>query len=518
MKRLVSLLGLVFFCLSFLASQEQKPGELQLTLKECLVMALEKNLDISVEAFAPEIQAYSIREAREAFLPQLNLGYVDRNNNLPSNWYVEGEVYSRKYDQLSIGLEQEIPTGGRFSLSLANSTTDTTRSLTIANPTYDAELFFEFNQPLLKNFGPKISRKNILQAQNQRDISLTGLKSTMIEKIYEVEEAYWSLVQAIDNLKVREYSLEHSKDQLKRTQEAARIGIKTAIDVLSAETEVANWEDIILSQRSIVEKSEDRLRALLNLPAEAPDLSQSIIPVDRPVVEKKEITFEEALSLALEERPDVEKIGIEIDNSSLDVSYYKNQLLPQLDLRFQLYYPGQSGDLLIYRDNNPYTGEVIGKREGSRMDSFKDVFDFKYRNWMVSLNLNLPMGNFLSRASVAKARMEKEKKLLEKERLQKSVRLEISEALKELKSNENRLETSARYRELMEKKLAAEEERFRLGLTSNEWLFRYQRDYASARTGEISAIIDYKLSVAKLEKIMGINLETKNLKFRDYDF
>jgi len=38
------------------------------------------------------------------------------------------------------------------------------------------------------------------------------------------------------------------------------------------------------------------------------------------------------------------------------------------------------------------------------------------------------------------------------------------------------------------------------------------------KTGEIGAIIDYKISVAKLERILGINLEAKNLKFRSYDF
>lgn len=519
MKKLTLTTVLAFFCFAFLFSQEQKPEQLRLTLNDCLIKALENNLDISVEAYRPEINEFSIREYRERFIPQLSFGYTNSNNNLPTNWYVEGDLYTQKRFEYSFGLAQNIITGGRFNLSLSNSTTDTTRSLTIVNPTYSSTLFFEFNQPLLKNFGPKINRRDIKKAQNQRDISVYGLKSVIIQKVYEVENAYWNLVNAIENLKVQDYSLEHSREQLEKTREAARIGTKTAIDVLKAETEVANWESNIIYSRSQVETAEDTLRKIMNLPTDTPGLSKSIVPLDKPFVEKKEITFEEALKIALEERPDMESKQKEIENNSIDVSYFKNQLLPQLDIRFQLYFPGQSGDLLIYRNNDPYTGDVIGKMKGSKSDSMKDVFGFEYDNWVVSLNLNLPLGNFLSRASLARARMEKEQKLLEKEKLRKDIYHDILAAFKKLKNNEIRMEASSRYRELMEKKLEAEEQRYKLGIAiSSDWLFSYQRELATAKRSEIQAIIEYKISVAELERILGINLKTKNLKFRNYDF
>ena len=518
MKKIMVTMGLIFFCFGFLFPQEQKPEKISLTLNECLLKALEDNLDISVEAFRPDISEFSIRAFREYFLPQLSFGYENLSYNQPTNWYVEGDVYSRKTDSYSINLEQNIITGGRVTLSLSNSTTDTTRQLTIVNPTYSSNLILNFTQPLLKNFGPKINKREIKKAQNQRDISVFGLKSTIIQKVYDVEEAYWTLVLAIESLSVSESSLENSKEQLRRTKEAARIGAKTAIDVLSSETEVANWESNIISARAQVESAEDRLRRIMNLPVDASGLSRSILPLDRPLVEKKEITFEEALKITLEERPDLASNQKEVENSSIDVSYSKNQLLPQLDLGFFLFYPGQSGDLLIYEGDNPYTGNVIDKIKGSRSDSLKDVFNFTYKNWQVRLDLTIPLGNIFSRASLAQARLQKEQKLLERERLNKSIYHEILEIFKELKNNEKRMETSSRYRELMEKKLNAEGERFRLGLVGSEWLFRYQRDFATAKTSEIRAIIEHKISVAKLEKALGINLKTKNLRFRSYDF
>ena len=518
MKKIIYSLGLGFLCVCFLFAQEQKPDELRLTLNECLVKALENNLDISVDAFTPEIREYSMRESRERFMPQLNLSYGNWNRNTLSNWFADGTQFTTKTDTFDLSLSQTFITGGDISISLSNQTSDTTRNLVTINPTYSGELRFEISQPLLKDFGPKINKRDTRKARNQMDISVYTLRSTLVQKVYEVEEAYWNLVSAIESLKVNEYSFEHSRDQLKMTKEAARIGAKTATDVLDAETEEASWESRIITDRAQVQRAEDRLREIMNISGDASGMIQSIVPIDKPSVEKKEITFEEALKTALAQRPELARVQKEIENSNIDLSYFKNQTLPELDLRFQLWYPGQSGDRILYLNDDPFTGVVVGVDEGGRSESLKDVFGLKYDNWHLSLNLNIPLKNFLSRASLARAKVENKQKLLEQEREEQSIYNEIVEVFKELENNEKRLETSGRYRELMEKKLRAGEEKYKLGLLASEWLFSYQREMANARVSEISAIVAYKLSVAKLERILGINLEIKNLKFRDYDF
>jgi outer membrane protein TolC len=518
MKKIMYSLGLGLLCMSFLFAQEQKPDELRLTLNECLVRALENNLDISVDAFTPEIREYSIRESRERFMPQLSLSYDNWNYNTLSNWFADGTQFTTKTDILNLRLSQSLITGGDISLSLRNTTSDTTRNLVTINPTYTGELRFGISQPLLKDFGPKINKGDTRKARNQMDISVYTLKSTLVQKVYEVEDAYWNLVSAVEQLKVNEYSFEHSKEQLKMTKEAARIGAKTATDVLDAETEVANRERTVISDRAQVQRAEDMLREIMNISGDSSGMIQSIVPIDKPSVEKKEITFEEALKTALAQRPELARVQKEIENSNIDLSYFKNQTLPELNLQFEMWYPGQSGDRIIYQNNDPYTGVVVGVDEGGRSESFKDVFGLKYDNWSLRLNLNIPLSNILSRASLARAKVENKQKLLEQEREEQSIYNEIVEVFKELKNNEKSLEISGRYRELMDKKLRAGEEKYKLGLLESEWLFSYQREMANARVSEIRAIVAYKLSVAKLERILGINLEIKNLRFRDYDF
>lgn len=518
MKKSLSLAWLPFVWLGFLAAQEPPLEKVELTLRDCLLKALEDNLEIAVQAFEPEISLFSLRQQKDIYWPQLSLGYFNYNYNYLTNWAVQGVNYLNRNNRYSVGLTQKITTGGEIGLSLQTESSDTTRALTLVNPSYAGQFSLDFTQPLLKGFGPKIANMDIRRAQNQLDISAIGLKSTLLQKVYDVEEAYWNLVDAVENLKVYELTLGQNRERLRREKEGAKTGVKSSLDVLRTETEVANYENYVLSARAQAVTAEDRLKSLLNMPLEGLDSIKTLVPLDSPGLEKVDLSFEEALKTAYAENPELEKSLKEIEGIKLEVSYQKNQLLPQLDLRGSLWYPGQSGDILIYKDNNPYTGVVVGKIKGSRVDSLKDVFNLKYRNWYVTLDLTVPLDSIFSRASLAKARLDEEKKLLERKKVEQDIYYAVLEGYKEMKNCEEQIESASRYRELTETRLRAEEERYNLGLVGHEWLFQYQRDLASARVGEIRAKINYQTSVAKLEKAMGVSLKKKSLTFRDLEF
>jgi outer membrane protein TolC len=193
-------------------------------------------------------------------------------------------------------------------------------------------------------------------------------------------------------------------------------------------------------------------------------------------------------------------------------------MLPKLDLDFRLWYPGQSGKRFFYLNNNPLTGIIVDTIEGNRLDSFDDIFKGRYRNWEVRLTLDIPLKNIFSQAGLARAKIEEDQRLVEQEKLNQTIHYEVLDAIKTLKHSRNRIKSTARYRELMEQRLDAEEQRYELGLVSNEWLLQYQRQLTSAKAQEVSALTNYKIAVARLEKAMGTNLSKKNIHFRDYDF
>ena len=519
MKKTVLFCAAVVFCFCHLYPQQQPAETVQLTLRDCILKAMEDNLDIAVQSYDPAISDLSVRQAKEIYWPQLGLGYTNFNYNRLSNWAVEGTNYTTQNLNYNFSLRQQIFTGGDLEISLYSASTDTTRALTLVNPSYTGQFQLNFSQPILRGFGA-MSKNNIdiKKAQNMSDISVTGLKSSLIQKVYEVEASYWSLVYAIESLKVNETILSQTEERLDITKEAERIGVKSSLEVLGTETEVANYENRVLASRAQVATYQDRLKGILNFPAEGLVSSKSLMPADEPVLEKLDLSFEEALKIAYAENPGMDKFMKEVENTRLDVKYFKNQLLPQLNLEASLWFDGQSGDRLVYENNDPYTGNVIDKIEGGRFDSIKDVFGFKYRNWSLRFNLNIPLDTLFSKAGLAKARLEEEKKLKELEKTRQEIYYAVLEAYKELQNREKEVESASRYRELAEKRLEAEEQRYNLGLAGNEWLFQYQRDVANARVSEIKSIVDYKISVAKLEMNLGTSLKKKNIAYKQYQF
>ncbi len=52
-------------------------------------------------------------------------------------------------------------------------------------------------------------------------------------------------------------------------------------------------------------------------------------------------------------------------------------------------------------------------------------------------------------------------------------------------------------------------------MTTSYVVLQYQRDLADARGAELQAIIDYHLSLARLDKALGTTLKNKNIRFSD---
>jgi len=489
-----------------------------LTLKDCLMKALAENLDLSIEAYNPALDDASISATKEQFLPQFGINYSNQNQTMLGSWGAEGTSYPYKYDNYSLNLTQKVATGGSATLSFSNSMTNSGRAFQVINPSYYSLFQLNLTQPLLKGFGPRVNRLATLQAVNQKDISVAALKARLIQTVYDVEDAYWSLYSALENVDVQTTALDQSRAILKRNEEGARIGAKSSIDVLNSETEVAQYEDGLVAARLSVDQAEARLKKILNLPSDSPLSSRSLRPSDKPIVEKKAISYEDALKAALEQRPEMVQSQKELENNADLISYNKNQLLPELNLSFNLSSPGQSGVKSIYDNDNPFTGNIIGQITGSRMDALRQAIKMTYKNWSVNLSLNVPLASVFSRANLAKSKLAQDQIKLQIEKQQQTIAYEVAGAIQNLRNAERKIASSSAARKLQEKRLAAEMQKYQLGLGSIEWLLNYQRQLVTARMTEIRAQIDYKLAVAALERVMGTSLKSKGLKFREYEF
>lgn len=504
--------------LSFLPSQENTADKPALSLKECIVQALANNLSLSVEAFNPGIQDSAVSLTKEQFLPQLQAGYSRQSSTSLGVWGLQGTSFPYSQNQNTFTLSQKVVTGTTAFLNIYDYASTTGQKYVEINPQYYTYMQLSITQPLLKGFGPKINRAQTYQAERQKEIATATLKSRVLQTLYDTEQAYWNLYNDIENMKVQESSLAQSREVLKRAREGERIGNQSAIDVLNAETAVAGWEDGLVSARLQVDQSESILRKMMNLPPAELNSTERLGLADRPAVEKIEITYDQALTVALVHNPDIIQAEKQIAITTSQVGFLRNQVLPQLDLTLSGWSPGQSGVKFLYENDDPLTGNIIGKVVGSRWDAFKQALKLTYKSWFANLSLTIPMADIFSRASLTQAKMQQGQSLAALETQKQTVAFAVADALKQLHNAELRIQSSSANRVLQEKRLAAEIQRYQLGLVGPQWVFEYQRQLATARTNEVQAQAAYRIAAARLGQIMGTALETKGLKFRDFEF
>jgi len=226
------------------------------------------------------------------------------------------------------------------------------------------------------------------------------------------------------------------------------------------------------------------------------------------------MSLDEAVAAALENRPDLRNLRISADTQMFNLKVAKNQLLPALNLVASYYSPGLSGTQLIYQDNNPLTGIIVGTIPGPRSQSLKDSFKLKYDNWSVGLTLNIPLSNAISRASVAQARLNFQQASLNLKQQEQQAMLEVKTALRTVEANMKGVQAYKSARELQAQKLAAEEEKLKVGQSTNYTVLQYQRDLAAAGAQSLkrSLIIMCQWLIWKKP---GLSLKNRNIKLTE---
>jgi outer membrane protein TolC len=499
----------------FAAAQDKT--EVSLTLEEAVVKALKGNLNLAVEVISPGLADAGLSLAHEAFLPRVDFSINRSSNESPSYWFLQGSgTVVDKMADFGFSASQKIPTGADLNVSLDGYRSETNQAFQLINPRYGSTLRFDFTQPLLRNFGPKVARREILVARNNVAVSENQFRSALMDTVYLVQEAYWNLVYAIENLKVSEQSLQLGRDLLVKTRKEVEVGQTAPIEVLNAEATVAQREADILAAEVLVRRSEDVLRNVVNLSAEEGGPGIRILPADKPSFAPREVSLDEALQTARAKRPDVQVSRTTVESRKIDFSVARNQTLPGLDFKVSYFSPGISGDRILYLNDDPLLGIVIGKEKGSSTGALKDSIKFLYPNWTVGLTLSLPIADTFGRANYAAARLQMEQAEARLKSQEQQVELEVSDAVRSVETDAKRVAAYRIARELAEKRLAAETKKLGVGLTTNYFVLQYQEQLANALSMEIKALVDYNLSLARLERATGTSLEARSISVAEY--
>jgi outer membrane protein len=483
----------------------------RLTIEEAVKLALENNLGIQIARYSPQVQDLSVAQARAAWVPSFQNTFQSNNQSSPNNNFLAGNLAGKTTNAFfsnSIGVNQQTPWGGTYSLSWDGQRSTTNSTFTNFSPQLRSGLAFSVQQPIVRNFSIDSLRQQVAVSLVNREISDIELRQTIATTMRTVRNAYWNLAYATASLAVQRQSLELAQESLRNTRSRVEIGTTPPIDIVEAESEVATREEAVILAEASIKTAEDNLRALVFDPAAPGFWTMTIEAVDVPSFQPIAVDTDMAVRNALDKRTDLVRTSKSLEVNDVQIRFLRNQTLPDISAQFDYGLTGLGG-LNLIRGPGPFgpgSGAVIdtvGRGFGTVLG---DLFANRYPQWTAALSVSYPIGTSQQEANLARARLEYGQVQAQLKNQQLQVATQVREAARQVQTNQKRVETTRAARSFADRRLEAEQRKFAAGTSTSFIVFQAQRDLALARNNELRAILDYAQSVVDLETVQEVPL------------
>jgi outer membrane protein len=482
----------------------------RLSIDDATRQALEQNLGIRIQRFEPQIQDVSIWQARSFWAPQLSSSVFRNSANAPTTNVTTGTSLALNNSTFSTGttLTEQLPWGGSYQANWNNSRVTTTDPSQLFNPRVSSSIALNYTQPLVRNRDIDQIRQQVKNSQKGRDLSDIQLQGVITGTMRAVKNAYWDLSYAIANLKAQQQSLALAQQSLKDNQRRVEIGTMAPIDIVQAQAEVASNEQGVIVAEANIKTAQDNLRSLILDPG-APDFwAVSFDPIDAPAFAAQAIDVDAAVRNALDNRSDLKSAKNSLEQSDINIRYYRNQVLP--DVNAQVNYGAAGiGGTQFDRSINSLTGapsnSIIGQR--SYGAALSDVFTNAFPQWSFGVQIGYPLGAATSHANLARVKLQYDQAQTQLKNIEMQVATQVRFAARNVQTNQQRVRSAGASRELQERKLEAEEKKLAAGMSTSFFVFQAQRDLSAARVAEIQAVSDYNKSLVDFEAVQFVPLD-----------
>jgi outer membrane protein TolC len=483
------------------------PAVRRITVEDAVKLALENNLGVQVARIDPQVQDYSVAQARANWTPVL-FSSVSSNSatQLPSDVLSGGSsTINNERFSTGVGVQQNLKWGTFYQANWNSARSTTSFPLTTFDPQINSSLNLRVVQPFLRNFNIDAIRQQVLVGEKNREIADIGLAETITTTSRNVRNAYWDLSFAIASLEVQRQSLELAQESLRNNRSRVEIGTMAPIDIVEAEAEVAQREESVILAEAAIQRAEDVLRALIYDP-DMPDFwNTKIEPADAPAFQPIAVDIDGAVRAALDRRTDLRSTRKTIEANDVSIRYFRNQTMPDVNAQLDYGLAGLGGTQ-FQRGEGPFgpgTGEIIpgGLTQRSFGSVLTDLFANRYPTWTLSLNIGYPIGTSTAEAGLARARLQDRQAQTQLRNQQLLVATQVRDVGRQVQTNQKRVEATRASRQLAERRLEAEEKKFQAGMSTSFFVFQAQRDLSQARANELRAVTDYNRSIVDFETV-----------------
>jgi len=412
----------------------------------------------------------------------------------------------------SVGFAEALQTGTNVGVNFSINRSSSNNVFATFNPLYTGLLQYQLTQHLLKGFGRANNTSQIRIAQNNQKISETQFEKQLMDLVAQAERSYWDLVFAGEDIKIKQRSMDLAQKTLSDNQVQVRIGTLAPIDLVQAESDLANRRVQYVTSTYTEIQTQDQVKKLITSQSDPGLVLAKLIPSQgvRSPEASDVMPVEAAIKVALENRPEMKQLQLDLESKKIDVAYTKNQLLPSVDFIGSYVQNGVGGTQTVRNGFGP-TAPIISITPGGITDSFGQLFGYQYTGYSVGFSVQVPLKNRAAQGDNARALTDERTAEQRISSQAQQIALEVRNALTAVEMNKAKIEATTTARELAERRLDAEQKKFNLGASTVRFVLQEQTNLAQAQTDELQAIVNYTKSVVDLNHAMGMSLKKNNI-------
>ncbi len=458
----------------------------EMSLEDCIQEALQHNLDVQIERYSPQISLYNLHSAYSGYDPLLNISGQHSYNKSG----VDGVPPSiSDENSFKSDLGGSLPWGLQYDFS-GNVSDLYGPSYSGANETSGGTIGVQLTQPLLKNFWIDETRLTIRVAKNRLIYSEQGLRLQVITSVTDVENAYYELIYARENVKVQQMALELAQTQLDQDRQRVQIGTLAQLDVQQDEAQVATKKASLIAAQSKFNTAQNTLKNLLTDEYSRwhnADVQPTATITNPPL---QLFDLQDSWSKGMTKRPDLLQARLDVENQGIQLKFDYNQLFPELDLTGTYGYNGAARE---------FSGTFNQYHEGDRPF------------YSYGAQLSVPLSNVKARNAYKSDKVNLQQLLLGLKKSEQNVMVEIDNAVKAAQSAYESVSATRQARIFAEAALDAEQKKYAVGKSTTFTVLQLQNTLTADRGDEIRSLADYYEALAKLAQQEGSTLERNRI-------
>ena len=414
--------------------------------------------------------------------------------------------------------------GTNLSVGFNNTHVTTSNPTSSYTPSLASNFQVRVTQELLQGFGFLSNTRFIRIAKNNREISDVAFRLQIITTVDQVENLYWNLVYAYENVRVQQDALAFAQRTLEDNKKQVQFGTMPPIQVVSAQSVVStNQQNVILAQTNL-ELQELLMKNALSRNLEDPTLAGAeVIPISVMQLPPQEpvIPTQNLINDALAHRAELSESRVDLSSREINNKAVRNALLPTLNL--YAYYGGSGigGDVSPAILPPGCLTSAFGKcfTPGTAAPPFSNGGPVGYGGTLdqlvtsvapdkgLGLTLNIPLRNRVAQADEVRAQLEYRQAQVRLQQLENQVRIEVRNAQFDTQQNRASVDAAQAAVDFQLQTLDADQKKLAVGVGTSTAVLQDESSLTAAESNLVSAKAAYEKSQVEMDRATGLLLD-----------